>query len=103
MARRDAQAIKQGIKIKHAINGTIHLITGILVATFYGWPHGIAWLAECALVFDVSLALFRNLSPFYVTMTPKAWKDKIEQRIFGKNGVLPKVVYLIIFILCVIL
>lgn len=98
MARKDARAIKQGGKIKHAINGAIHLITGILVATFYGWPHGIAWLAECALVFDVSLALFRGLSPWYVTMTPKSIKDKIEQLIFGKNGVLPKVCYLIILI-----
>lgn len=97
MARRDAQAIKQGMKIKHAVNGAVHLITGSLVAIFYGVAPAIAWLCECAVVFDVALALFRGLSPFYITMTPKAWKDIIEQWIFGKNGVLPKLVYIIIF------
>src|SRR5690349_18470391 len=99
MAARDAQALKDGGKIKHAINGAVHLITGLLVGVFYGWPHGIAWLCECAVVFDVSLSLFRGLHPFYVSPNPKSWKDRIEKSMFGMNGFLPKLIYTGIFIL----
>lgn len=103
MAKRDANLIKKDKKVSHAANGAIHLALAIIVAVLYGWPHFIAWLCEAAIVFDVSLSLFRGLNPFYVSPNPKSKKDKIEKRIFGNNGFLPKLVYLIIFILCLLI
>lgn len=99
LAKRDANRIKQGKKVSHAANGAIHIALATILSILYGWNHFPAWLCESAIVFDVSLSLFRGLNPFYVSKNPKSIKDKIEKRIFGNNGFLPKVLYLIIFII----
>jgi hypothetical protein len=49
-------------------------------------------------VFDTSLNSLRGLPLDYVAQKPKSIIDQIEKKVFGKNGILPKMVYLLIAI-----
>ncbi len=104
LAKHDADAIKQDRPqdISHVINGAIHIGASLLLWIAGGFPHFFAGLLESVIVFDVSMNLFRHLSPFYLPIKPKSIKDKAEKYIFFNSGLVAKIFYLIAFILIVI-
>jgi len=101
MAYRDASYIKekQAQKIRHWLNGAVHIGVATVLWFLYGWPHFIAILAQSAFVFDVAMNIFRKLNPFYIPMKPKSWKDRADKFIFMGNGFLAKLFYLLLFII----
>lgn len=103
MAYRDASLIKKDRPVDHIINGATHLTAAALVGFIYGWYHFIGILCLSRLVFDTSLNIFRHFNPFHVSPSPSSFIDKIEKKIFGNSGLLPKAIYLSILILIWIL
>ncbi len=88
--------IDDGWRIRHAVNGVAHLIAAFVAYLNFGWPIAIAILFIVATFFDGFLSMFRGLSFDYVSPKPMSIKDRIEKRIFGMNGILPKLIYLIV-------
>lgn len=87
---------KKGKKIKHFFNGLIHFSVAVGVYFLDGWKSAVALLFLTKVFFDVSYAYFHTprLPLGYVTITPKSIVDKIEQWIFHKDGIAPKIFYL---------
>lgn len=98
----NAYLIKKEKRIYHGINGALHLIAAGVIGYFYGWQLGVATLFIVRVCFDWSLNLFRGLPLGYVSLNPKSIVDKIEKSIFRLNGILPKLVYIVIIILLII-
>lgn len=96
LAKVNADMIEDGKKIKHFWNGLWHVITAIVGTIFWGWLVGIIILCEARVVFDTALNLFRGLPLDYVSIKPASIIDKAEKLIFGMNGILPKLLYLLI-------
>lgn len=61
------------------------------------WEMFFVVLCISRIFFTIPLNLMRGLAWDYVTETPKAVTDKVEQWIFGKNGVWPVVATVFIF------
>lgn len=97
LAKDNAHRIEQGKRIYHGLNGGLHILAACLVLPT-GWINSLSLLLLTRVVFDMSLASFRDLPFDYVTHKPKSIVDKIERKIFGKNGWMPKLVYIILFI-----
>ena len=85
--------IKNGAGIKHGINGAIHLVAAAAYGYFYHWHYFFLVLLITRLFFDVALNLFRGLPVDYVAMQPRSIVDKVEKKIFGNDGWLPKLIY----------
>lgn len=89
--------IGDGKRIYHGLNGLLHIaVITCLSHYFENW-----WLMAALpfvgkIVFDMPLNYFRKLSPFYMTETPKAISDKVENFVFRKNGIAAKTTYFII-------
>lgn len=98
LAYDNSDRIADGRKIHHALNGSLHLAAAGIMYYIKGWQDAISLLLLVRVVFDSSLNLFRGLSLGYVSPKPKSWVDKIEAAVFNKNGLLPKLIYLIIVI-----
>mgnify|MGYP006883690365 CR=1 FL=1 len=102
LAWLNAKWIYEGKKIKHFWNGLIHFgVAGVFI--LYHWYHFFTILLIARLSFDVSLNIFRGLPINYVPIAPKSIIDKMEKRIFGNDGITPKILYLAliaILILC---
>ena len=94
----NAHLIKDGKKIYHWLNGLIHLVAAFIFGWLYWWPGVIIILCNSRLFFDTLLNIFRGLPIDYVPLKASAITDKIEKKIFGMNGILPKVIYLAISI-----
>lgn len=90
----NSQWIKEGKHIYHFWNGLIHCIAATVCAVFWWIPGAILILLNSRLFFDVSLNLFRGLPINYVPISPKSIADKIEINIFGRDGYLPKLIWL---------
>jgi hypothetical protein len=94
--------------INHDNNGLMHIVCWIIInLVFYlspAYKDSPTWLLSIALpfigrlFFDSSLSLMRGLPLDYVSKTPKSIIDKFEKSIFGMNGLLPKLIYLVIII-----
>lgn len=102
------RAIRIDTRIRHAING---VFAGSFII-FFAWEyynlHGLLYSLKYVLIhlllaraiFDTFLSLFRfhklGIVPAinYVSLDPGSIIDKIEKKIFGYNGILPKVIYL---------
>ena len=97
LAKDNAQRIEAGKRIYHGLNGGLHLLASCLVLPT-GWINAICLLLLTRVVFDLSLNSFRNLPFDYVTHKPKSIVDKLERKVFGKNGWMPKVIYVLLFI-----
>ena len=97
LAKDNANRIEQGKRIYHGLNGCLHLLAACLVLPT-GLINSISLLILTRVVFDLSLNSFRGLPFDYVTHKPKSIVDKIERKVFGKNGWMPKVIYVIAFI-----
>lgn len=87
--------IKKGKRIKHFWNGMLHLAVATTFGFIWSWWGFVAVLCNSRLSFDIALNLFRGLPLDYVTPTPKSIVDQIEQFFFKKNGILPKIIYII--------
>lgn len=91
-------------RIYHGVNALIHagLWLAVLLITK-------SWFPACVLpfigrlFFDAALNVMRRLPLDYVARYPKSIIDKVEKSIFGMDGVLPKIIYLIIIIVLNIL
>jgi len=106
---------KKNLHIYHGINGGIHIIAAIAGYYYWGWQIGISILFVARLFFDVTLNLFRNKAIDYISPEVMRYKkikeaikkgktiDFIEYRIFRKDGISPKILYLFIIIVLVCL
>lgn len=90
-------------RVYHGVNGVFHLATCIYFSLKIHWIIGLAILFEGRLFFDIPLNLFRKLPIGYVPENPKSLVDKVERGVFGNNGFLPKIIYLLILAFLLIL
>jgi hypothetical protein len=93
------RVIAADLRVYHALNGVAHLICWIVC---YLLTKNI-WLVLTLpfigrLFFDTMLNLLRGLPVDYVPKNPKSIVDKTEKKVFGNNGILPKLIYLAIII-----
>lgn len=88
--------IRQGFRVRHGINFLSHIAALYVMYDNFGWLPSVALLFAIRPIFDISLNRFRKLPIDYVTPNPKSIIDKLEQKVFGKDGLLPKILYLII-------
>lgn len=84
---------------RHWANAIAHLSAAGFAGIHFGWQYGVAILFLVRALFDGTLSLFRGLSFDYVSPKPKSIVDQWEKKVFGMNGLLPKVIYLAIAII----
>lgn len=102
-AALNAYWIRKDKRILHGLNGLAHaLIIGFCGYTI-DWFIVIPMLFQGRLMFDVALNLFRGKEFDYVPENPKSIIDKIEKKVFGEDGVFPKVIYLNVFAVSLLL
>jgi len=106
MAKVDAKSADKGKyeDINHDRNAGIHIGAAIIIAIAGGWLHFVSALLECVIVFDIAYNLFRKnpkFSPFYLPITPRSWKDRLEKKLFFNSGLVAKIFYLIAFIVLI--
>lgn len=94
----NAHLIKKGKRIYHALNGAIHIAAAAAGLYFFDWQTGIAILFVSRLVFDTALNLMRGKAIDYTSPSPKSIVDKIEQKIFKRDGVTPKLIYILLIV-----
>ena len=99
MAWSDAIAIKHDDPVNHPLNGLVHLLVAALFAIAIHPLAIIASLLEARLVFDLSLNLLRFgwKGALYVSLKPDSKVDQVEKKLFGGNGLVPKIVYAVLF------
>ena len=115
LAKRDANKIKNGKKIKHFWNGIIHFAISIIAAFLLkDWKAVPAIWLLAKLSFDVSLNHFRGLSLDYISPEVIAYKslgeaykkgkitDYIEWRLF-RSSALPKIIYAFIIVILIVI
>jgi hypothetical protein len=80
-------------KILHGWNGLLHIATAGIAWYLYGWIGFIVILCNTNVVFNIALNFFRGKPFDYVPIKPKSIIDKVERKIFGDDGILPKIIY----------
>jgi len=103
-----------GKKLSHFLNGCIHLTAAVIAYFIYksgayciifhqhvsynGIRKAVALLLLTKVFFDLSYAFFHTprLPLDYVSITPKSILDKWERKVFGRDGITPKLIYLAI-------
>lgn len=85
--------IEDGLKIKHGLNGLIHLVVASVGWVFWGFLCFWIILLNTRVIFDLSLNLFRGLPLGYVSPKPASIIDKLEKKVFGNDGLKPKLIY----------
>lgn len=73
----------------------LHLTVAGVVGIIFSWWGAMAILCNSRLSFDMALNLFRGLPVDYTSPSPKSIVDQVEQFLFKKNGILPKIIYLV--------
>jgi hypothetical protein len=99
MAAIDADRIESGKKINHWVNGLVHIAVSTGAFFVFDWKIALAILFQSRVVFDVALNLFRGLPIDYISAKPASLIDRMEKKVFGSNGILPKIIYLTISII----
>lgn len=94
----NAKWIAGGKRIRHGINGAVHLLVAVAIGYFTRWYHAGTALLLARLFFDWPLNLFRHLSLNYVSANPKSIIDQLEKKLFGNDGITPKIIYIFIII-----
>lgn len=85
--------------IHHGLNALLHAVAwGIVLLITKSWFPAVVLPFLGRLFFDAALNVFRRLPVDYVARSPKSIIDKVEKSIFGNDGILPKILYLIIII-----
>lgn len=104
------RAIRIDARIRHAINGVfVSAFIGFFAVEYYklhGFWYSLKYvfinLLLARAIFDTFLNLFRfhklgiKSAINYVSLKPTSIVDKFEKKVFGYNGILPKVIYLIL-------
>ena len=76
-------------KIKHWLNGLIHLAVSGLIGYFFGWNLAFSNLIFTRIVFDTTMNIRRDLSLGYVSPDPESKLDQAEKwivlKLAGKN------------------
>jgi hypothetical protein len=99
----DSIRIKSHKRIYHSLNGAAYLVLiGILVwwvkpSLLDGVLFVIHALCNRQSIFDTSLNLLRGLPIDYTSINPTSVIDKLEIRVFGRNGLYPFATYALIF------
>jgi hypothetical protein len=110
-SRLDAHRILSNKYIAHGINfGAYCIIVGLLcwLGRYDIWQITIICISAFCnrqFSFDIPLNLRRGLKWDYVSTAnpPKSITDRIEIRLFGRNGRAPFVVYGIVWLVCLII
>jgi hypothetical protein len=100
LAKGNAKFEKEDKPIPHTEQGLMHCVMALTAGYFVNW-----WLCPIILLvarifFVIFLNHYANKPFFYVTNEPKAWIDKREQAIFGKDGKTPFFIYLGFWVAC---
>lgn len=90
------QWIKEGAGFRHWANAISHLSAATFAGVHWHWIYGVSVLFLVRAIFDGTLSLFRGFSFDYVSPRPASIVDRLEKWIFGMNGMLPKIIYLLI-------
>jgi hypothetical protein len=107
LAYYNKKRISKDKHINHGYNGAMHIACWVIAGFIFYFTVGLrAWPLLLALpfigrdFFDASLNLMRfGISGIgYVPLKPRSFVDKIEKSIFGLNGLLPKIIWLIVAI-----
>jgi hypothetical protein len=98
LAYFNAYLIKKGKHIYHFWNGLLHIAAAVAGIYFFNWQTGFAILFIARVFFDWSLSIFRGLPLAYVSPKPLSKVDQIEKSIFGLNGILPKIIYIVFIV-----
>lgn len=98
LAHIDAVKIRNGIKIKHGLNGLYYILMMIpAYLLLKNWLLIIGLLAVRRIVFDTALNLFRGLKYDYISATTTSIIDRLSYGFQKKYGYVPY--YLIFFII----
>lgn len=109
MAGRDAIKIREHKTIDHFNNGLMYLLSIVVSGMIFRLNIGefVVFTISCfcnrQLFFDIPLNLIRKLKWYYVPEKPESFVDKIEAKVFGKNGKVPVYVYAVAFLLSIII
>lgn len=90
--------------IKHFFNWVIHVVAGgICYWITKDWIDIICVALTTRIVFTTALNYFHiPRQPIdYVTKTPRSWTDIVEQKIFGRDGMTPLILYTAVLIILV--
>ena len=106
MAYEDAKSADDGKyeDINHDRNAVVHISAAVIIAIAGGWLNFFAALLQAVIVFDIAYNLFRKnprFSPFYLPISPRSWKDRLEKKLFFNSGLVAKIFYLIAFIVII--
>lgn len=69
---------KEEHKIKHWLNGLIHIAASFTIGYFYEWNLGLSNLLFTRIVFDTAYNIFMKNGLGYVTPDPESLIDKAE-------------------------
>lgn len=94
------QWILHGKRIRHGLNGSLHVLVAFTVAYFTKWYHFFTVLLITRVAFDWSLNLFRGLPLDYLPLKPKSIADRVEKAVFN-NGFIPKIIYILLIIMLI--
>lgn len=109
-AVHDANRIRLYKRIYHGLNFGVYALLVALLCWKAHWNAGVITLfcvssfCNRQLSFDIPLNLRRGLQWDYVTKAdpPKSILDRIEIRLFGRNGRAPFLVYGVVWLVCLI-
>lgn len=99
LAMINKDQISENKRINHALQGALHLGVGLICGVLVNWLMLPLILLTARIFFTSALNLMRDLPLDYVTPEPEALTDKVEQKIFGKNGKLPLIIYFVLYVL----
>lgn len=99
LAYINAGWIKNAYRVRHFFNGAAHLILAGVLWYHFGLLVAVASLCLIRVVFDGALYLFLGLPFDYAPTKPRSIVDRLEQKVFGKNGITPKLFWLAVAII----
>lgn len=95
MALHHSDLIEQDRPIKHGLWGGLYLLFVLVAGFCLTWWMVPVGLVLRKLVFDISLNLFRGLSPFYVSKSTGSLIDKLHYKVFGDRSEIYQTIYLV--------
>ncbi len=107
----DAGRIKANKRIYHGVNFGVFTLLCAVICCVAHWKVGVITLflvstfCNRQLTFDIPLNLWRGLPWDYVTpeKPPRSITDRFEIRLFGYNGQAPVIMYVAVWVVCLII
>jgi hypothetical protein len=96
----NAEWIRRGKKVLHGWNGLLHIAVASVGWWLYAWPVFFLILCNVRIIFDPALNLMRGKRINYVSPNPKSIVDKLEKKLFGLDFYTPRLIYILISIIC---